>query len=106
MEWLKQIHILCMLGPWPIAIWARQAWIIILCLAIHLIVITQWAALRNHCALNIIENEGRTDESEFAIQASEYFNIPLEELKQGFILVNGLAPNFLHLSRLAGALGL
>jgi hypothetical protein len=94
-----------MLGPWPVAIWARQAWIIILCLAIHLVIIVQWAILGN-CILNRIENEGRTDESEFVIQTSEYLKIPLEEFKHGMILVNSLAPNFLHLSRLAGALGL
>ena len=105
MEWLKRAHICISVSPWIAAIWFRQAWIIILCLAFHLVVITQWAVL-GRCFLHRIENEGRTDESEFAIQASEYFKIPLEELKQGFILVNGLAPNFLHLSRLAGALGL
>ena len=106
MEWVKRAHLLLAASPWIAAIWIRQAWVIMVCLAIHLTVITQWAFLKGKCFLNKIENEGLSDESEISIQISEWLQIPLDELKQGFILINGLAPNFLHLSRLAGALGL
>ena len=106
MEWVKRAHLLLVASPWIAAIWIRQVWVIILCLAIHLVVMTQRAFLKGKCFLNKIENEGLSDESEISIQMSEWLQIPLDELKQGFILINGLAPNFLHLSRLAGALGL
>ena len=105
MEWLKRLHICLAASPWIAAIYFRQAWIIILCLAVHVIVITQWAILGN-CILNRIENEGASDDADWMIYFASVFQIPIEELKHGMILVNGLAPNFLHLSRLAGALGL
>ena len=92
-------------SPWIAAIWFRQAWIIMLCLAVHLFVLTQWAIL-GRCFLHRIENGGTSDESEWITYFATIFQIPLEEFKHGMILVNGLAPNFLHLSRLAGALGL
>ena len=104
-EWLKLFPICLGASPWIAAIYFRQTWIIILCLAVHVIVITQWAIL-GHCILNSIENGGASNESEWTIYIASAFEIPIEEFKHGMILVNGLAPNFLHLSRLAGALGL
>jgi len=106
MEWLKRLHILIAASPWIAAVWFRQVWIIILCLAIHLVVITQWAILKGKCFLHHIENGGVSDESELSLYLADVLQIPLDELKRGFILINGLAPNFLHLSRLAGALNL
>lgn len=106
MEWLKRAHILMAASPWFAAIWFRKVWIIILCVAIHIVVITQWAILKGRCFLSRIENNGLSDESDALINLSAWLQIPYEEFKQGVILINGLAPNFLHLSRLAGALGL
>jgi len=105
MEWLKRFHIVMIASPWIAALWFRQVWIIIVCLAIHLLVMAQWSILGN-CFLNRIENEGKSDESEILLNAADWFQIHPEELKRGYVLINSLAPNFLHLSRLAGALGL
>jgi len=106
MDWLKRAHLLIALTPWIAAILFRQVWLILICLACHLIVISQWAILHGKCFLNRIENNGISDESEALVQLSDWLQVPLTELKQGVILVNAVAPNFLHLSRLAGALGL
>jgi hypothetical protein len=106
MEWLKRLHILIAVSPWIAAIWIRQVWMIILCLAIHFVVITQWAILKGDCFLHRIENRGSSNDSELSLYLADMLQIPHEEFKQGVILINGLAPNFLHFSRLAGALGL
>lgn len=106
MEWLKRAHILFALTPWVAAILFRKVWLILLCLAIHLVASAQWAILQGRCFLNRIENNGLSDESEALLHVSAWLQIPFTELKQGFVLVNALAPSFLHLSRLAGALGL
>ena len=105
MIWLKCVHVGIALCPWIAAIVFRKVWIILLCLAAHVLVMAQWSILGN-CVLNRIENGGTSDESEILLGVADWLNIDPEELKRRFILVNILAPIMLHLSRLAGAHGL
>jgi len=75
------------------------------CIAIQLVVLAQWLIL-GRCVLNEIENEGSSSESIHLIQFSEWMQIPLKEFKDGFILINSIAPSFLQISRIAGEIGL
>ncbi len=107
-DWLgliKILHIGITALPWIIAIWFRKAWIILLCLAIEIVVMTQWVVL-GRCFLYKIESGGASSESETMMQVAEWFQIPYDEFKNGFVLINSLAPSFLQMSRLAGALNL
>ena len=104
-EWLKIFHIGLLTLPWLIGIMCRRAWILLLCLAINFVVLTQWLIL-GRCILNEVENNGASKESSMMIDVAEYFNIPLQEFKDGYVLINSLAPSFLQMSRIAGALGL
>ena len=70
-----------------------------------MLVMAQWLIL-GRCVLNEIENEGLTNESLLMIQFSEWMQIPLKEFKDGFILINSIAPSFLQISRIAGEIGL
>ena len=91
--------------PWIFAIWCRKAWVLLICLAVNLLVMTQWLIL-GRCVLNEIENEGRTKESTIMMDIAEHWQIPFLEFKDGFILITSLAPSFLQMSLIAGELGL
>ena len=105
LEILKICHIGITMLPWIIALWCRKAWILLICLAIQLLVMTLWLVLGS-CFLNKIENGGASTESEAMMHIAEQLGIPFDEFKHGFVLINSLAPSFLQMSRLAGALGL
>ena len=108
LDWLgviKILHIGITALPWIIALWFRKAWVILICLAIQIVVMTQWIVL-GRCFLNSIENGGTSAESETMMNVAEWFQIPFDEFKHGFVLINSLAPSFLQMSRLAGALKL
>lgn len=70
-----------------------------------MLVMTQWL-IYGGCILNEIENEGLSTESVFVTGLSEWMQIPVKEFKDGFILINSIAPTFLQISRIAGELGL
>jgi len=105
MLWLKVLHLGITALPWAIGIWCRKVWILLACIAIQLVVLAQWLIL-GRCVLNEIENEGSSSESIYIIQFSEWMQIPLKEFKDGFILINSIAPSFLQISRIAGEIGL
>jgi len=104
-EWLKYAHVGVTALPWVIGLWCRKAWVLMICLAIQILVLTQWLLL-GRCVLNEIENGGESIESEPMVRVAEWFGIPFQEFKDGFVLINSLAPSFLHMSRIAGALGI
>ena len=105
MLWLHVLHVGITALPWIIGIWCRKVWILLACIAIQMLVMAQWLIL-GRCILNEIENEGLTSESLLMIQFSEWMQIPLKEFKDGFILINSIAPSFLQISRIAGEIGL
>lgn len=70
-----------------------------------MLVMTQWL-IYGGCILNEIENEGRSKESVFVTELAEWMQISEKEFKDGFILINSIAPSFLQISRIAGELGL
>jgi hypothetical protein len=101
-EWLQTAHLALTAIPWILALWVRQAWVILICIAIQILLLAQWLVV-GHCVLNPLENDGST-ESFMMIRASEWFGVPLEEFKRGFVLINSVAPSFFQMGRLAGAL--
>lgn len=105
MLWLKVLHVGISTLPWILGIWCRKAWVLLLCIAIQMLVMTQWL-IYGGCILNEIENEGLSTESVFVTGLSEWMQIPVKEFKDGFILINSIAPTFLQISRIAGELGL
>ena len=70
-----------------------------------MLVMAQWLIL-GRCILNELENEDASTESVFVTDWSEWMQIPEKEFKDGFILINSIAPSFLQISRIAGDLGL
>ena len=105
MIWLKILHVGISTMPWVLGIWCRKAWVLLLCLAIQMLVMAQWLIL-GRCILNELENEDASTESVFVTDWSEWMQIPEKEFKDGFILINSIAPSFLQISRIAGDLGL
>jgi hypothetical protein len=105
MNLLQFLHIGLTALPWGFAIWCRRAWVLLICIAVNMVVMTQWLILGN-CVINRFEGDGTTTESAVMIDIAKYWQIPFQEFKDGFILINALAPSFLQISRIAGALGL
>jgi hypothetical protein len=70
-----------------------------------MLAMAQWLIL-GRCVLNEIENEGASTESVFITDISEWMQIPVKEFKDGFVLINSIAPSFLQMSRIAGDLGI
>jgi len=105
MLWLKVLHVGITTLPWILGIWCRKAWVLLICIAIQMLVMTQWL-IYGGCILNEIENEGLSKESVFVTEFAEWMQITEKECKDGFILINSIAPSFLQISRIAGELGL
>jgi hypothetical protein len=70
-----------------------------------MLAMAQWLIL-GRCILNEIENEGASTESVFITDISEWMQIHVKEFKDGFVLINRIAPSFLQMSRIAGDLGI
>lgn len=103
-KWLQTAHVALTAVPWILALWVRQAWIILICIAIQILLHAQWLIV-GHCVLNPLENENNGTTDSFAmVRASECLGIPIEDFKKGFLLINSVAPSFFQMGRLAGAL--
>lgn len=105
MLWLKVLHLGITALPWILGIWCRKAWVLLLCIALQMLAMAQWLIL-GRCILNEIENEGASTESMLIIDISEWMQIPVKEFKDGFVLINSIAPSFLQMSRIAADLGI
>jgi hypothetical protein len=100
---LQIVHIGITALPWIIAIFVRHPGVLLLCLAAQVLVMVQWLVV-GHCLLTPLETDGAT-ESPLMERFSDWIQVPLENFKKGFVLVNAAAPSFLKLSKVAAYLG-
>jgi hypothetical protein len=108
MDWrdvLKWIHGIASAAPWLLVWWIREPYWILICICITILLMTQWLVL-GRCILNAIENNDGSTESEMMVYLSSLLQIPLESIKNGYILTNFVSPMFAHFSRLCRYFGI
>jgi hypothetical protein len=108
MSWWRRglliVHCLVILIPWFVVWWFREPWIILLCLGISVLVMTQWLVL-GECVLHRFENEDGDRESAVLRWMSERIDMPLDKIKHSFVLTNMVSPMMAQIARLCHVLG-
>ena len=108
MDWrgvLKWAHIILALSPWLLVWWIRDPYWSLICICITILIMTQWLVLGD-CILHTVENNDGSPDSEFMTYLSSLLQIPLESIKNGYILTNAVSPMFAHFSRMCRYFGL
>jgi len=92
-------------GSWLLVWWIRDPYWILICICLTILIMTQWLVL-GRCILHTIENDDGSSDSEFMTYLSSLLQIPLESIKNGYILTNVVSQMFAQFSLLCRYFGL